>query len=307
MKYLCAILLLICCETAFAQKKEKETRVPCIAYWKKGETKAYLITRKKEKTSGGKTSTGENFSIETKITVVDSTAEGYTVHWVYSIPPELEKGSMMHAVAQIMDGLKFVYKTDDVGSFTELVNWEEIRDFYIDMLKLQLQGQAMDSTKQKIVDETLAIFQKREVIESMAIKEIQLFHAPYGLMFSTKDTSVNTAVTIPVTDEPMPAIQSWRITEVGQDGDNFRLVITQNIDPTGVGKVIESIMKKYAPGQKADVEEIRKALLSFRVDDFSEYRFVQSTGWLREYNVTRTGASGDMTQIETYKMELRRK
>jgi hypothetical protein len=307
MKYLCVILVLLFSEPAFAQKKkEKETRVPCIAYWKKGEEKTYLITRKKEKTTAGKSSGGENFLIDAKITVLDSTAEAYTVQWVYGIPPEVDKNSLMGQAAALMQGMKFIYKTDDVGSFTELINWEEVREFYVNMLKLQLQGRE-DTELKKIMDQTLALFQTREAVESTMIREIQLFQAPFGLMFSTKDTSLNMEIPVPIANAQLPAIQSWRITEVGADGDNFRLVITQNIDPAGAAKVIEGFLKNFTPTEKADAEEMRKTLTSFKVDDFSEYKFIQSTGWLKEYSVTRTANVGNVTQIESYRMELRAK
>lgn len=240
------------------------------------------------------------------MTILDSTTEGYTITWEYGIPPELDKNSMMFKVAEIMEKMEFVYKTDDVGIFTELVNWEQIRDFYIGMLKLQLRERKLDEKNQKALDEVLATFQKKEVIESMAIKEIQLLHAPYGLVFSTKDTSVSTELFIPLTEERMPAIQSWGIAET-DDNDNFRLQITQRVDSAGVIGLLESIFKKYSSEQNIEKEKLSKELASFKFDDIAEYRFIQSTGWISEYVCTRKTGTGNQVQIETYKMKLREK
>jgi hypothetical protein len=304
IRYSSAIFLMLIGHTAFPQNKQKDTRINCVAQWKKGEEKIYLITRNKSKIESGKTLPSEDFLVETKMTVLDSSAAGYTISWVYGIPPELKKNEPIYYAVKMLEGMKFVYKTNEAGSFTELVNWEEVRDFYLQMIELQLQGRK-DSTTRKILDQTLALFKTREAVESTMIKEIQLFHTPYGVSFSTKDTSAKTEVSIPITNTAMPAIQQWRIAAINADEDNFKLVITQRIDSIDRQKTIDSIVKKMGLPDKQNMDKVKNELSSFKINDYSEYSFVLATGWLKGYTVTRTMKAGELGQIETYAIKLR--
>lgn len=305
MKYFLLVLLVFIGNFVFSQKNSTETRYNCIAYWKKGDTKTYVIKRKKEKISPGKTERDENFVIETKITILDSTANSYTISWVYGIPDEAKENPLMHSIASFFKDMKFIYKTDEIGSFTELVNWEEIRDFYVKMLEMQFEGQKKDSSMQKIIDQTLALFQSREMVEATMIKEIQLFHTPFGTAFSTKDTSINTKVKVPIFNDSMPANQHWRITEIGDVGASLKLEIRQEFDSIGAAKLIEEFIKKVNPAEKMGISKIKEQVSAYDVSDNSEFKIVRSTGWLKGCSFIRSVKVGDVIQTEVCTIEGR--
>jgi hypothetical protein len=304
MKFIAVIFLLAASNTLYAQTKQKETKLDCVAHWKKGEERTYLLTRNKSKIVSGNPVKSEDFLLDIKVSVLDSSAKGYTINWEYAVPREIENDPLKSGAASLIAGMKFLYKTDEAGSFTELVNWEEVRDFYAGMLKAQFQGRN-DSVLQKIMDQTLAMFQTREKVESVMIREIQFFHGPYGITFSTKDTSIQSQIMVPVTNTLMPALHHWRISEAAADGENFKLVITQQLDSVGALKVIQEFFKNFDQSGKKEKEDVRKQLSSFKIDDYSEYQYVRSTGWLQAYYITRKVSTGEGGQMETYKMELR--
>lgn len=70
-------------------------------------------------------------------------------------------------------------------------------------------------------------------------------------------------------------------------------------------KVVEDFFKNFNASDKMRAEDMRKELSSFKIEDKSEYSIVRSTGWLKEYVVTRRISTGDGGQVETYKMTLR--
>jgi hypothetical protein len=72
------------------------------------------------------------------VSVIDSTAKGFMVKWVFHLPVE---GGIPPSVAgslPVYNGLQMIFRITDVGEFIDLLNWEEVRDAYVKMMEVSL-------------------------------------------------------------------------------------------------------------------------------------------------------------------------
>lgn len=261
-------------------KEPKDSSAGCIAYWKMGETKTYSIVHDKSTTQPGHSPTIVRFAYEAQVSVVDSSAKFYTIKWVYHLTPEMRQELMKQPEPlPIFEGMQMIFTISDVGTFVELFNWEEVRDNYIQMLESSL-PENPDSAAKAAVSHARSFFRSKEMVEGALIKEIQLYHLPFGYSFSTKEVREGTKLTNPFGGGPIPAIQSYRITQLDPQQDLFTLVIRQYTDKVGAKGI-------------------------FDINDFTEYRIIPSSGWIRHISYKRTAVNGGITQTDGYTIDLK--
>src|SRR5688572_21152568 len=113
-----------------AQNIPTENSTPVVAYWQKTEQKKLSITRTTKKTETGKSPVINTNTCEAQLKIVDSTKEGYTIEWTYKDAGTVaKKYPELSNITSLFSNLKIIYTTDDVGSFKELVNYEDVRKF----------------------------------------------------------------------------------------------------------------------------------------------------------------------------------
>src|SRR5689334_23291104 len=127
VKSVATFILVFIYAFAASQVTQKNSSYNCVAHWKKGEEKVLLIKREKVKSDSGNPEPPFIFSYEAYITVLDSTAEGYKMQWVFHLPEDVKKSTPGLAEAMpVYEGLKMIFLTDRMGYFKELINWEEV-------------------------------------------------------------------------------------------------------------------------------------------------------------------------------------
>jgi hypothetical protein len=258
MKFLFTILLAVEAVSAWSQK---DSSADCVTYWKKGETKVYSILH--EKITDVKDSASRHFSFtyEAHITVLDATEEDYTIKWVFHVPQGGNKELIGIQPLPVFEGMQMIFKISSVGTFIELINWEEVRDGYV-----HLSG---------------TVYSTKESVEAALIKEIQLFHQPYGYKFTTRKISENTQLSNPLGGDPLPAVQTYQITQLDRRQDRFTLSFHQDLDKSSLDKV------------------------TFDISDHSEYEFIWSSGWIRQVQYNRVAGNKDMKQSDAYTITLK--
>ncbi len=140
MKIAPALLCLFFFLSATAQNVYDYTSSTIVAYWKKGDIKTYIIQRTKEQFAGTKKVKSAFNSYEAQMKVLDSTKSNYTIEWTYQNIASKGTDELTNTLANLTNGLKIIYKTDDVGSFEEVVNFKEIQSIVnksIDLLLSQ--------------------------------------------------------------------------------------------------------------------------------------------------------------------------
>lgn len=293
--------------TFLGQITENDTTISCMAYWKKGEQKVILISRKKESYNQSKLTSTFNLSYEAHVSVLDSAKDGYTIQWVFHLPAILKAlNPELAASMPVYEGLKMIFTTTNSGSFKELLNWEEVRDAFVAMMELSLPKDMSDSTKEA-VNNSINLFNSREMTESALIKEIQLYHSPYGGIFTTKGISGVTSISSPFGGEEFPATVTLRITENNPSLKYYKANFTQEIDKVNAKTMLDTLFRKLnIPSDSADIK-LNDLLSSIEIKDQNDYTITKSTGWIEKLHHKRIGAATEMKQVEEFTFVIKRK
>ena len=175
--------------------QENRNSVSFVSYWSLGDYYEFKVTKSSRQWSGDSLTKNENNSYLASFNVIDSTASGYVVKWVY----ENDMGSTYDFSEEVKaslakyDSLEVIYKTTELGAFVEVLNWKEIGEMMgnlFDELKVALAKG--DETKLKALDKSFKQLKKayssRVGVESVLLKELQYMHYPMGYEFKLQDT-----------------------------------------------------------------------------------------------------------------------
>jgi len=302
MKYTLVFVISLLSIVTFAQTKPGDSTVSCEAHWVKGEKKILSIARHKESTDANKPKPNFDFNYQAHVSVLDSTSAGYTIQWIFQLPEAVRAQNPELANAlSVYNGMKMVYKTSVTGEFIELVNWEEVRDTYVKMMMYSLPD--LDSVGEAAVAKSREMFNSRKVVESSLIKEIHLFHLPYGRKFSTVEKNEPTELENPFSAKPLPAMEIARLVEMNSEQKYCKLIIQQKIDTAGALAMMEDILTKMEIDD-TDVLEVKKALSNLEINDTNEYISIQPSGWMKKVTNTRIVKNGERRQQESTTIEM---
>lgn len=175
----------------FCFAQTDSTKVAFVAYWSKGDSYDYVVTKIKKSWTGGELANTDSSTYFANFSVIDSTETEYKIRWKYksnftNLPVEFS--SMLNNNSVF---LEFIYKTNEVGEFLEVENWKEISEimklsFNSAIEKVKLEKPDIDLARlNKAMDPFLSIYASKEGIESLVLKELQYFHFPLGIEFET--------------------------------------------------------------------------------------------------------------------------
>jgi hypothetical protein len=183
-------ILFLFCFQLFAQIDS--TNIAFVAYWEEGDTYDYKITKTKQKWKKSELIENNVQSYQIKFFVLKSTPTSYTIKWTY----ENDLGSNLNLSKDILkklskyNNIDIIYKTSETGVFQEIVNWKEVSKLYKNMFDDIINSYAQGE-KAKELREALTplknIYNSKEGVEQLILKEIQYFHFPMGLEFETKE------------------------------------------------------------------------------------------------------------------------
>jgi hypothetical protein len=234
---------------------------------------------------------------------MDSTAKSYTIKWVFHQPKRANIPFASSDPLPIYNGMIMIFRITDVGGVIELLNWEEVRDAYVRTLELSL-PKKMDSTAVAAVQASKNLFHSKEMVEASLIREIQLFHVPYGYKFSAVEATAKTGIANPFGGAPFPAIETIQLTEIDPKKEEFTLVFDLHIDKGNLKGMMDSILGRLNIKDAQKMKAAREQY-SFDLHDLSEYHFIRSSGWIRRLYSKRTTVLAGTTQSDAYTMTLK--
>jgi hypothetical protein len=307
MKTLLSILTLVILTTfsgnSAAQNRTTDTSATCISFWKNKEAKVYQIRHSKEKFNTTKGNIKSEATYEAHIKVTDSTAEGFRIEWVYkNFKVAGISDNSINSLNAILEGMKIVYKTDDVGIFTELVNWEAVRDYALSNYEKIVAKAAENSEFAAALKQVKAIFQSKENIEALLIREVQLFHSPYGVEYTLTGVVTETELPNVTGGAPFPASVTIKLEELNTKMDYCKVSLNQIVDKGKAGPIMAALLKKLAGSQKVDEEEIKKQAKDLEISDLNSYNYALSSGWVNNLVYKRIANVGISKQIEIYEI-----
>ena len=286
----------------FAQNRITDTSATCIAFWMNKEAKVYRIKHSKEKTTTKGTVTGAA-TYEAYVKIIDSSATGFTIEWVYkNFKKEGFADNAINSLNAIMEGLTVKYETDDVGTFTGLLNWQEVKNFALANYEKVYANAIQNSEFAAALNQVKAIFQSKENIEALLIREVQLFHSPYGVEYGKKGTVTATELPNVTGGQPFPATVTLKLQELNTIKDFCTVSINQTVNKGKAGPIMAAMLKKMAGSRPVTEEEIKKEIAGLEISDLNSFTYSLSTGWIKNTVYKRIANVGSGKSVEIYEI-----
>jgi len=122
------------------------------------------------------TTSRETTKYDLEITVLKADEKSYTVEWIYKNITNDSENPTIKKLMNITKDLNVIYKTDELGSFVEVVNWKEIKEYTQKALSSLKKDFKDIPEMDKVLKQMEATFSTKEAIEATSIKDIQQFH-----------------------------------------------------------------------------------------------------------------------------------
>ncbi|MCF8272378.1 MAG: hypothetical protein K9I95_00950 [Flavobacteriaceae bacterium] len=176
--------LFILSSSLFGQISIKDSTVQVIGYWSKNEIQSYDVTYEKLKIKKKDTISRELMKYEVDIKIIDSTENSYTIEWFYKNHSIDTENELVRKLTSIANDISVKIKTDELGAFIEVINWEEVRD-YITKITETLKNELKDVPNyEKIIANVMNIYSTKESIEANAIKDALQFYKFHGVKYN---------------------------------------------------------------------------------------------------------------------------
>lgn len=274
-----------------------------IGYWDKNETQTFLISEEKIKIKETDTISREFAKYVVDVTILDSTATSYTIEWFYHDYEIDSKNEITQALVAITDSLRIVFKTDELGSFTEIVNWQDIRSLTTKAVNVLKEKFKKVPNMDKIWDQTSAIFNTKENIEAIAINEIKQYYTFHGAKYSLGE-EYNATLKSPniYGGEPFDTkVTAW-LDELNYEDNNSVLRVEQSVDEKQLTDAAYSYIVKMAEsmgGIAPKKEEIPQ--VSNNIWTASR---IHGSGWVTYSIQTKEVSAEKSTNIEEVIIQL---
>jgi len=234
--------------TIFGQINMVDSTAQVIAYWDKGEKQNYFVTKETIKMKGADTTSRELTTYDVEITVLDSTENSYTIEWLYKNITSNIENRTLQKLMNVTTDMKVIFKTNEVGTFVEVVNWKEIRDYIRNKTKTLRKEYTGIPEMDKALKQLEAIYSTKEAIESASIKDIQQFHTFRGAKYKLGE-GFGGQMKVPdlYGTEPFDSDFTVYLDEINEEDNNFIIRATQEVDQEQLTKAtfdyIESVYR----------------------------------------------------------------
>lgn len=280
MKYIVSLLVMLPALSSFAQIDMNDSTVQTIGYWDRNETYSYMVTSTKYKVTKNDTTAREELKYDIDITIKDSTATSYTVEWLYKNFQSDSKNALMKKLASLSENLRVLIKTDEMGAFQEVVNWQEVSS---------TMKKAMGVVKKEFkslpnLDEMFrpieAIYSTKAGIESTALQEAQQYYTFHGGKYKLGE-EVNAEIQLPNNygGAPIDADLTIRLDEINVDDNNYIVRYWQEADSKQLTDAAYEFVKKLAAASGAKNVPTRDKMPATTHQEDVASR-IHNTGWV---------------------------
>ena len=275
----------------------EDSTVQAITYWEKGEAKKYSFKSEKRKINENDTIIEERTDFDVEIKVIDSSDTSYTIEWNYTNSNSNGSNNFENNVLNCTNGLKVVYLTTEMGEFIEVLNWKEVRNYIQKSTNEFKELYKNDAELLKAIVQVENTFSSKEVIEQIALKDIQLFHSFYGAQYKLNEKlTASTEVPNYLGGSPFDAELSVVLKKIDEVKLEYDLELSQKVN---VDQVIDAMFgyfmniaktKNIDPPKREDFKNMKnEMILISRFNDF---------GWVIECeNISIVNSENMLVQV----------
>lgn len=252
---------------------------------------------------GTDTSELESGTYEVTLKVLDSTENSYTLQWVSNVVGTQADDVLRQKLLEVSGNVRIVYKTDEMGAFMEVVNWEELRD-RIDKAIDVLAGMNGDTKGNPIAEAVKKLYSTKEAIESVVIKDILQFHLFFGVKYLLNNP-VEMELKVPniIGSEPFDARLIVELKDIYPEDALFVLTALQQVDEAQLENSVFDYMSMIAK-ETGGALPVREELKGLKNEVFT-VSSIHDSGWVLYSEQTSTASLGAITKIEKRTIRLK--
>ena len=223
-----AILLSV---NAFGQINMIDSTAQVIGYWDMNEKQTYSITEEKIQIEDSDTISRDFYRYMVDVTIVDSTADSYLIDWHYRDYDIQSDNELMLKLSDLTKDITVRIRTDGLGVFQEVINWEELRDYILEATKMLYDETNDIPNWDKMVKQIEDMFSTKESIELAAVKEMRQFYSFHGAMYEyNQEYSVDMKTPNLYGGEPFDSKVTVWLDELNPEENNFVIRMYQSVD-----------------------------------------------------------------------------
>ena len=290
------ILGLLACVLACplaAQNEVLDTSVTVLGYWNKGDTKKYSCAVTEEKSANGEvTSLTTRYNIELKI--VDSTATSYVFNAAYrNIKPDTLASAEEKFMARLMEGFAARYSTDENGSFTGLINADEMKKSLLMAFDKMIKKYSAQPELHKVLEAFRPLVSSDDML-AQATEELTMLHFFHGSMISRhRPFFGETEFGNLLGGDPFPAQAKVEVSNVAPDKSAFTITQYTRMDTkSGRTIMLESLKGFYKQLGITELPPDEELLKQLDIKEVLAAQIIAKTGWPRKIEDTRTTVVG---------------
>lgn len=273
---------------------QAQTEVALLAKWKKGEKRKLEIVQTRERTRGNEVVSRVKLRTNVELEVLEASGKGFVVRWSY-LDTKVEDAAPAIArnvddLLSLLKGYKVEVETDDTGDFAGVRNWQELKANAATMIDAVLNANpTLDAnTKNVLRQQMLSLFNTKQQIESILIREVRLYYLVIGGSFTPgKRVTYNDLLPNPFGGEPFPSAGSFLLKD--HDAASGRAVVEwkNTLDPQHTRRILLKTLTDIANRLGAPPPKDSDLPL-FNIEDTAEIVVDAKTGWVKSLNQKRT-------------------
>lgn len=252
MKNAFALVLTLLCFSAFSQISDDGKSVQVVSYWDKNESHTYSVITETADIKGADTTVTESIKCKVDVKVIDSTATSYTIQWTYRDFEVTSKNPAVEKIAKLNEGLTLQIRTSELGAFSELINWSDVKKFNEAAVKLA----ESDPQSSKLKNYLLGFKEKystKEAIEVHSIKDVKLFYDLFGISMNM-DAPIDTEASDynPIVKENMVSNIRAELVEIDLEDRHYLIAYHQVFDKKSSLMLLKKLMAGTVPQDVLD-------------------------------------------------------
>ncbi len=297
--------------SAHAQIFEGDSSVKTIAFWDMDESYSYSVVLENYSVSGSDTTERIVTRYTVDMLILDSTETSYDVRWTYrDMEYELEDENpflegLMAKMTELTGGSVVEFRTDELGTFEEVTNWEQIRDYYLvarDSMKAYFGNEPQVN---ELVENMMSIYLSKTSIETASIKDVHQFLNFHGAEYRLNEPVFGSMKFPSVLGQGhLDAVVMAELLEIYPEDDDYTIYSKVDVNPGQLKEQTRLVLKTLLPtATDSEFEEVMGQVgeLWNTIENTS---VIHHWGWPTYSVETRQIGSSQKTKVEVRTIEI---
>lgn len=277
----------------WAQNQFTDHSTTVVSYFRQWEQKTYQVKRQQYKSINGQKNFLDDAHYSLRLTVVKAAEDHYAIDALYTNFRNASNGNFN----DIPDSLMVRYGTDEMGSFWQIVNADELSNKLVAALekvpKTEQNAAAIEEERQKRLS--------KDYLEEIFIKDIRLLHLPYGMEYDQQNPIV-APTKIPNLlggKEPFPGTVTIALSKIDTAKKWAKVVIEQQLDQSKLSSILQAWTSE---ANQNSTEKI--SLPKVEASDSNVFEVDLESGWLQKAVFVRKTLINDVEQADILELVL---